>query len=188
MPPLPQTPYPATNLSAGSFDLDGLAVRCLRRPSAAIADLADAAWIPERRPTDVDWRWRELLASARDAFAVLRVGDDAPVALFCSTAPRLLRLAEGATYRLDSLEVGPRFRGARVGLFTLAAVASRALECGASKLVLASVPEARKLYDRAGGKQQGAKGWKAPKGLLPYEFSGESLRFLQEVLNEQRQD
>ena len=180
--------YPPTNLSAGSFDVDTLVVRCLRRPHVDIVDAADRSWIPARRPTDVDWRWRDLLASAHDAFAILRTSDDAPVALFCTTAPRPLRLANGPAYRLDFLEVGPRFRGAGVGVFTLAAVATRALECGARKLVLASVPEARKLYDRAGGKQHIVAGWKAPRGLLPYEFSEDALHSLQEVFHERRQD
>jgi hypothetical protein len=181
--------YAPTSLSAGSFLLaEDLEVRCKWNPAVDVIEIADRTWIPQRRPTDVDWRWHDLLAESRDMFAVLRVADDAPVALFCSTAPRLLRLPGGPAYRLDFIEVGPAFRGAEVGVFTLAAAAARALECGARKLVLASVVEARKLYDKTGGKQRLAEGWIAPRGLLPYEFVENDLRSLQEAFHERRQD
>ena len=161
---------------------------CVRSPGAEVVDAADRDWIPARRPTDVDWSWREMAAESGDMLGVLRVADRVPVALFCSTAPRLLKLAGGPAYRLDFLEVGPPFRGGEVGVFSLAAAASRALECGARKLVLASVVEARKLYDRTGGKQRLAEGWRVPRGLLPYEFLEEDLHLLEEAFHERRQD
>jgi Acetyltransferase (GNAT) family len=159
-----------------------------RNPGVEVIDLADRVWIPLRRPTDVDWRWRNLLADSRDMIGILRISDGAPVALLCSTASRLLRIPGGPAYRLDFIEVGPQFRGGEAGVLALAAAASRALECGARKLVLASVVEARKLYDRAGGKQRLAEGWRAPRGLLPYEFLEDDLHFLEEALHERRQD
>ncbi|MGH7269161.1 MAG: hypothetical protein ACREJ3_01920 [Polyangiaceae bacterium] len=153
-----------------------------------LIDVADHDWIPRRRPTDVDWRWRELLGEACDTLAVVRVPDGAPVALLCSTAPRLLRLPDGPAYRLHYLEVGPPLRGGVVGVFSVAVAAARALECGAKKLVLASVAEACRLYDKTGGKQRLADGWRVPRGLLPYEFLEEDLHSLREALHERRQE
>jgi GNAT superfamily N-acetyltransferase len=181
--------YPPTSLGAGSFRIgEELDVRCTRSPHVDVIEAVDHAWIPQRRPTDVDWRWRDRLDEAHDMFVLVKCRDAHPVALFCSTAPRLLRLPGGPAYRLDFLEVGPLYRGAQVGVFTLAVAAARALECGARKLVLASVAEARNLYEKTGGKQRLAEGWRVPRGLVPFEFVEDDLRVLEEALHEQQQD
>src|ERR1700733_9242739 len=101
-----------------------------------------------RRTDDTHaWSWRDNLSLAHDAFCVTRASNASlPVAFWCSTARRLLRLQDGLAYRLDCVEVDPTLRGAEVGLFALALVATRALECGANRIVLGALPQAKKFY------------------------------------------
>jgi hypothetical protein len=182
--------YPPTGLIGGTWLLPTAGeVRCVK-PDQTLASLADERWPSGRRPDDVhNWSWRKILGEAHDIFCVASAFETPrPVALWCSTAPRLLRLAGGPAYRLDCIEVAPEARGAEVGVFTLGLVAARALECGAKKLVLGALPQAVKLYDRTGGQKVVSKGWRVARGLLPYEFAEATLVELKEAANELRQN
>lgn len=122
-----------------------------------------------------------MTVESHDDFCVTDTSD-MPLALWCTRAPAVLKLPGGDAYRLDFIEVKPEFRGAEMGAFTLGLVATRALECSASRLVLGSLPQARKLYDNSGGLQRKVAGWRAARGLLPYEFLTEALVELRDAV------
>jgi len=158
-----------------------------QRPTATHLGIADAQWAPQRKPGDAhDWSWARVAVDSHDDFCVLDPSH-VPLALWCSHAPRVLDLPGGRAYRLDFIEVKPELRGAELGVFTLGLVACRALECGVTRLVLGSLPEARKLYDKTGGRQSKVRGWRPPRGLLPYEFERKALEELREAIDELEQ-
>ena len=145
---------------------------------------ADAIWGP-LRPEEIPWRWKGVFPDAHDFFAVSTLepsSEEAPLSMWCSTSPRVLQLPGGVSYRLDFFEVHPSARGSFVAAFTVALIARRALECGASRVVLAAVPESRKIYDRTGAKQKLVKGWKNAPGLLPFVYEDAALRQLSKTL------
>ena len=170
--------YPSSNLSGGSFSLPGgLEVRCVRSPPLSLLQAADASWIPQRRPTDVDWTWVGTLPESRDMFAIMRHNKEEPVAIFSSKVKRLLRLPDGPAYVLDYLEVGPAYRGTASGvsIFAMTLVAARALECGAKKLVLSSTKEATRFYDAMGGHPAACKGMEDGAGSATVRVLGRRL-------------
>jgi GNAT superfamily N-acetyltransferase len=154
------------------------------KPTASVLEEADASWSTARSPSDAhDWRWTRLVVDSHDDFAVLD-GSNAPVALWSSHASKPLELPGGEAYRLDFLEVAPPLRGKEIGVFTLGLIAIRALECGATRLVLGSIPQAARFYDSVGGRQHKIRGWKVARGLLPYEFPHDALTRLREAIDE----
>jgi hypothetical protein len=179
--------YPFTNLTAGSWTVGTTGELICRRPSAPIASKADA-W--ERLPSDsgVNWSWRDLLGHAHDYFCVsLAAKPGVPVGLWCTTSKRVLRLDGGRAYRLDFIQVAPDARGAEAGIFTLGLVAARAIECGAVRIVLGSIPGAAKVYERAGATRGRVGDWKEPHGLIPFHFEADALKNLIEATNELRE-
>jgi hypothetical protein len=162
-----------------------LGVLAVVRGSPALLATADREWPAARRPTDLhDWRWRRIAASSFETFAVVRGGSEV-IALWTTSTKRLLDLRDGPAYRLDFLEVAPHHRGppGAAGAFTFGVIAARALECGASSMVLGAIPAARRYYDELGGSQSLASGWKVGPGLLPYEFGQVVLRARKELVD-----
>jgi GNAT superfamily N-acetyltransferase len=99
----------------------------------------DDAWPSSRRPADVHhaWRWADIWKSLKDC---LVLEGDRPVAIWGSTVRRPLKLAGATYYRLDYLEIAPAHRGKILGAFLIAVIASRALELGATGIVLTAFP------------------------------------------------
>lgn len=178
---MPRVP-PRSSLLDQVWEVPGLSEVRVVQPTAALLAEVDATWPLTRRQTDVhDWKWQGIAVKAQETLAVIDEERRA-VALWASFK-RLRRLESGKAYVLDRLEVAPRCRGATAGLFTLGLIASRALERGAEQLVLAAIPQARLLYDRAGGEQRLAKGWSVAQGLLAYAFPQETLFLLEETID-----
>jgi hypothetical protein len=148
----------------------------LSEASRGILSAVDRDWPSLRLASDVhDWRWSQIAADTRERFAI--VSSRGPSLLWCSRSERLLALPGGDAYHLSFIEANPIFRGGTaLGAFGLALVGSRALECGAHRLVLAAIPPLRSWYEAAGGTYQPKiRGWKVPTELLPFEFSGQRL-------------
>ena len=144
----------------------------------------DATWPQARRPDDAHgcWRWTEIAPTLDDLFIVYvqEVVQRWPIAIWGAKRASPLDLPEGPRYRLDYLEVAPNLRGTDTSVaatFALATVAMRALEVGASGIVLAAFQVAglRRAYEARGAVQRAPKGWEFPAGLVPYVLGPEAL-------------
>jgi len=151
-----------------------------------LAFAAAAAWASGARERLVTWSWPKLIDRCCDGHALVSARDRAR-ALWCSHRG-ILKLPAGPTYELAYIEVHPDDRGTTVGLYAIAAAATRALELGATGMVLASVPErgVRRRYEYAGGISGKVKGWQTHPSLIPYYFPEHALAALQEDLNAAR--
>jgi hypothetical protein len=177
---------PNSELLARRWNVPSLGVVRVVRASPALLAAIDREWPAARRPTDLyDWSWRRIASSSFETFAVVVGPASEAIALWATAIKRLLELPGGLAYRLDFLEVAPRHRGPPgvVGVFAFGAIAARALECGASRLLLGALPGARRYYDELGGIQALARGWKVAPGLLPYEFARAVLQAGKELID-----
>lgn len=146
-------------------------------PATPLLVRLDAEWPALRRATDIHqpWRWQALMAGKRDTFAVLQGSH--PLGLWCNARAAPLTLPEGRFYRLDNIEIHPARRGSVIGPFLLSLVATRALELGASSVVLAAFPimGLAQAYLRAGAVQRCPRGWNCPRELIPFVFESDAL-------------
>lgn len=155
----------------------------------SIAEI-DTNWPPNRRPSDVHqtWLWSEIAPNLCDAFIVYG-STGLPLAIWGSTKCAPITLPEGRFYRLDFFEVTPTLRGVGSSVaatFALAAIATRALELGASGIVLAAFPVEGlgRSYESRGAVQRSPKGWDFPSNLVPYLFDLEALKRLEGFADE----
>lgn len=146
MPPIP------TKLSRSRWDVTGVGTVTVRAATYNHYVEIDGAWPPLRRPADVHhtWRWVDISRSLKDCMAIME--GDHPVAIWGSTMGRPLKLAGTTYYRLDFLEIAPYHRGEILGAFLIAIIAARALEVGASGIVLTAfaVPGLVEFYEGMG--------------------------------------
>ncbi|MBI1947639.1 MAG: hypothetical protein HYS27_18255 [Deltaproteobacteria bacterium] len=132
---------------------------------------------------DVSWSWYAVGSVTCERWIVSL--DFNAVAAFAA-GPRLLKLSEGLTFRLDSLETRGDLRRKSVGALTMVIVAKRAIEAGASRLVLGALPraDAMRLYKKVGGEPRAPTGWKAASGLLPFMWGHDALGALARRLDD----
>ncbi|CAN5216399.1 hypothetical protein BH09MYX1_BH09MYX1_09380 [soil metagenome] len=119
------------------------------------------------------------------SFALIEAATSETIALWCSTHHRILRLSPPA-YRLDFLELAPKYRGGadELRVFLMGAIAARALECGAKRIVLFSTdkPQLVAFYRSLGGEPRLAKGCTAVRDLVPFEFVENAVQTLAKVV------
>jgi GNAT superfamily N-acetyltransferase len=96
------------------------------------------------------WRWRDLTAGETEVFAVVDAGDQA-VGIWCSAKHKPVQLPEGPFYRPNYLEIARRVRGQEIGVFLFLLIVARALELGASRVVLGTWEVLRGFYGGLGG-------------------------------------
>lgn len=177
MPPAP------TKLTQLQWDVPGVGVVVVR--AAAYNDCAaiDKAWPAGRRPSDVHhvWRWVDISSTLKECFVVVKDGH--PVAIWGSTVSRPLKLGGMTFYRLDYLEIDPAHRGEVLGVFLVSVIASRALELGASGIVLTafSVPGLVEFYEGTGAIRGSPRGWNHPKELVALTFELAALHRLKDL-------
>lgn len=169
-----------TKLVYGRWQVPTLGGVRVVRATPDVCEEIDAAWPPLRLDSDGhrDWRWGEIVATLRDAFVL--VGTH-PVAIWGSTKAEPIRLPSGRYYRLDFIEARPDQRGkGSVGLFAMALVAVRAMELGASGVVLAAfdMPQLLAFYERLGATRRIPTGWTVPKNLVPFVLDADALERL----------
>lgn len=147
-----------------------------------LADI-DERWPPLRRETDwhTSWRWQTLARGKREAFALVSADD--LLAIWCSAKSRPIQLEGQRYYRPDYLEAAPAFRGKEVGAFTVLLIAARALELGATGIVLGTWPFLRDFYAALGGVQRLPRGWNLPANLIPFVFDLETLMEMKRLLD-----
>jgi GNAT superfamily N-acetyltransferase len=116
------------------------------------------------------------------------VGDGAPVAIWLSKKRKPIQLGGRLYYRLDNIEVHPAHRGARVGrvlgVLLMGVIAQRALEVGASGIVLVTWESHISFYGRLGGRQEAPRGWTVAADLVPFVFDEVALTRLKEMADE----
>jgi len=177
-------PAPSASLCGVCFDVPEVGLLTLSIASESHLAQADRIWPQERRPNDLHdhWRWLKIMNGKRERFSILHRADSRVVALWCSEPKGPRHIESGRFYRLDYLEVAPRHRQTSVGLFVLALVACRALEVGASGLVLGGFPidGVHRFYTEAGGVQRDVRGWKPARDLIPYIFERSALEWLKD--------
>lgn len=146
----------------------------------------DREW-PPARPTDAlhrDWRWTDWVRDERseERFALLDE-EDQPQFIWCGPR-RLLRLAGGPFYRPDRLEVAPASTRSGIGTLGMAVVATRAVELGATGMVLKATREAAPFYRGLGGVAGEVVGWSHSPNLVEFKFAEPVLARLAEMLDE----
>ena len=164
-----------------AWELPGLGRVRVDVPVPTLVDEIDAAW-PELRPAHqqgAHLRWSTVLHGRIERFAVVGAAREI-LSIWVSGRHRPLRLPEGPAYRLDYFEVHPSLRGTVLGAFTLSLIAGRALELGASHLILGAIPGVAPFYEKMGGSRGLVAGWQAEKGLVPFVFRREALVALKE--------
>jgi hypothetical protein len=92
-------------------------------------------------------------------------------------------LSQGATYRVDYLEVAPGLERAGIGFLSMCLVARRAEELGCQGVVVPSLAQALEFY-RILGAQVGVERLTAPSGTVLCSFGAAKLRELREYLDE----
>ena len=163
----------------------------LELADVTLADLEriDGEWPPLRPKKDLtySWRWRELVDGEKETF-LLKKEDGTPVAIWVSRRRKPIVLGGKLYYRLDNIEVHPTHRGARLGrilgILLMAVIAQRALEVGATGLVLATWDTHADFYGKAGGVQVAPRGWTVATGLIPFTFDERALSRLKEMADE----
>ena len=180
MPPAP------TKLSQMRWDVPGVGAVTVRAATFNDCAAIDVAWPPSRRPADVHhvWRWADIWKSLKDCLVV--VEGARPVAIWGSTVGRPLKLTGTTCYRLDYLEIAPAHRGQILGAFLTTIIASRALELGATGIVLTTfpVPGLVEFYEGMGAVRGAPRGWSYPKELVALTFELPALRRLKELADD----
>jgi hypothetical protein len=130
----------------------GFGIVRLLHPSQEQLAAIDERWPAQRAEADWSrsWLWTDL---ARDKAEVFAVSDDRHrlLSIWCSNKSKPIRLQGTGYYRPDYLEVAPDARGKTMGAFTFSLMAARALELGASGIVLGTWPFLREFYAGLGG-------------------------------------
>lgn len=169
------------------------AVPLLRIAAAtpALVAQADDEWSRTRLRGDIhnSWAWTEILKRTRDTFVMVDA-DGAAAGAFASTHSTPILLSGKPYYRLDFLEVAPRYRGGEVGAVALGIVGYRARELGASGIVLAAfnVPGLVTFYESLGAKRGAPRGWNVPPRVLPLHFDEDALDRLEAIAHAYRDD
>jgi hypothetical protein len=178
---------PPSALLGMSIDLAELGEMQIVAPTVALAFEAKEKWAAGKRSRLVGWSWPKLVNEYAEALAIVDA-QGAPRALLCSRRRRLLDLPRGPSFELGYVEVHPDDRGGLVGYYTFAVAAARALELGATGLVLGATPEAGLLrfYGRFKPLRGKIKGWQPPPGLTPFCFDKNVLTDLEGDLHAAR--
>jgi GNAT superfamily N-acetyltransferase len=153
-------------------------------PTQAQIAAVDAQWPLARRPTDWNsaWRWLDLTTGKTEVFAVVDE-DDQVAGIWCSAKHKPIQLPEGLFYRPDYLEIAPRVRGQEIGVFLFLLIVARALELGASGVVLGTWEVLRGFYGGLGGVERKPRGWNLEANLVPFTFDAETLADLKAALD-----
>ena len=182
--PKPWPKAPVSKLRRKRWPIDGRGTFRLTSATPGLLADIDRTW-PVLRPNamDVSWSWYSVGSTTPERWVVTL--DLKAVGAFVAGS-RLLKLPEGLTFRLDFLETRGDVRGKSVGAIVMALVAKRAVEAGASMLVLSALPraDAMRLYEKAGGQRRGPKGWKTAPGLLPFTWERDALGALARRLDD----
>lgn len=152
----------------------------------------DATWPAHRQATDLHrgWRWSQILEGRPERFAVLDQ-DDRIVALWCSTAYRLLKLDGASYYRLDYFEIDPQLRGTTFGPLAAGFFASRCVEMDAAGIVFGALPSPGLVAwykAKLGATDASPKGWIVQPGLVPLLIRRDRADILKEYLDALAQD
>lgn len=177
MTPRPASHLPASQLPGTQFDPPGMGRVEIRKPTFTELQELDRAW-HARRPPNAEhshWRWATIAGSVTERWIVVDETGGA-IAIWCSTAKRLLRLPGGLAYRVDALEVDPSKTSAGHGKLAVEFASLRAWELGADALILAALPQARGFYEAIGAASGPIRGWRCPSDLLPFYLDSAGLR------------
>ncbi len=170
-------------LLARAWNVPGIGrVRVLDLTSSHLEEI-DAEWPAARKPTDwhLSWRWAEITSGKVEVFVA--VGPDDKVrGIWCSAKHKPITLPDGTFYRTDYLEVAPNARGQEMGVFMFLLIATRALELGATGVVLGTWEVLRGFYGQLGGAETTPRGWNLEPNLIPFVFDSETLEGLREAL------
>lgn len=158
-------PLPRSALLSAEVQAFGLTLRVAGADPVLIAAL-DADWPSLRRPgaEHASWSWRAIDAHSRDLLALCE--GDVPVAAFASRR-NVRRLAAMTCYRIDYAEVRDDRMGENIGLLLVALAAARAVELGASAVLLGSLPQAVEFW-RKFADEGAPEGWTCAPGLRPF--------------------
>lgn len=144
----------------------------------------DARWPGLRKETDWHhaWRWETLAAKSAEVMAV--VNDTGQIlGIWCSAKAKPITLPEGPFYRPDYLEAAPDARGREVGAFLVFLIAARAIEMGASSVVLGTWAFHRPFYVGLGAVERCPSGWNVERNLVPFVFDVETVGELKRLLD-----
>ncbi len=149
----------------------------------------DELWplLRRRDAQHLHWRWMKLLKKKRNSsliperFALICSKTKLIEAIWCSSADRLKHYGGKKCYLLSNIEVFPKSIAKSVGHLTMAIVASRAIEQGAEAIVLQSLSQSCKFYERIGGRQTKLRELHNAKNLITYIFDGDALARLKEM-------
>lgn len=182
--PKPWPSVPTSTLTRRRWPVDGLGMLRLAGASPQLWKEFDRTW-PELRPRsdDVSWSWYAVGAKTPERWTV--TVDFKPVAAFAA-GPKLLKLPDGLTFRLDFLEARGDIRRKSIGALSMVLIAKRALEAGAARLVLSALPrpDALSLYDKTGGQRVTSQGWSPASGLIPFTWEPDALKALARRLDD----
>lgn len=182
--PKPWPAIPASRTTRRRWPIDGLGTVRLVGASPNLLKELDRTWPPLRPDAaDVSWHWYAVAAATGERWAITL--DLKTVAAFVA-GPKLLKLPDGLTFRLDFLETRGDLRGKSLGALSMALIAKRALEVGATRLVLSALPriDALRLYDQTGGERVTSRGWNPAFGLIPFTWEPDALRALARRLDD----
>lgn len=127
------------------------------------------------------WKWATIMDQMAERFS-LATEVEVLVALWCGARRGPLRLPRhGRCYRLDYFEIDPLLRGGDLGTLAFALACERAIELGATGLVLGAIPELERWYRAHGGVSGPIQGWSVERDLLPFFFPEGMLRTLVEL-------
>ncbi len=153
-------------------------------PDAEYVEALDRSW-PRARAASAEhkeWRWAHIRERSRDILALEHV-DGRCIGIWTS-GRSVFRLGGTPCYRLDRVEVSPFFVGQGWGPVVVAACCARALELGASTIVLGALPQAAPFWNRLAA--VGAPpGWTCEPPLLAYTVTPDVVENLGGVFHAQ---
>jgi hypothetical protein len=161
-----------TTLFHHEWVVDGLgAVRLEALGSTEAINLA-TVWAVREAP----WSWGHVWKHHEPEVYVLRnLATGHPVAAWASRR-KLLTVLGTPSYHLSFLEVCPKLCGSgTAGAFAFAVLCARALELGASALILQCPQERARFYELLGGRKGEIRGWQPDRNLLTFQFDQVTL-------------
>lgn len=181
----------ATSLTNRVWEIADLGAVRVGNGTIKVARTLDSEWPQRRRQTDIhrDWRWREIISDAREAFVVTANGN--PIGIWASKLGSPITLGDDRFYRLDYLEIDPNRRGdgqTATALFGL--VAKRAEEHAATGVILTAfqIDKLVEAYVSLGAERGAPRGWNYPKQLVPLTFGRLALSRLRKLINDLEKD